>query len=88
MQIMEYVHFRDPHSTGGATCLDLLMPLFDAYRQFYRFSADLPGASEFLEERLRREDLRSFWRCERSVQSDLRSSIPAFPPERWREFSC
>jgi len=36
--------------------LEALTPLFDAYRQFYRFKADLPGARQFLAERLRRED--------------------------------
>jgi GNAT superfamily N-acetyltransferase len=36
--------------------LEALTPLFDAYRQFYRFEADLPGARQFLEERLRGED--------------------------------
>lgn len=36
--------------------LEALTPLFDAYRQFYRFDSDLPGARQFLEERLRREE--------------------------------
>lgn len=33
--------------------LDLVAPLFDAYRQFYRKSADLPLARQFLLERFR-----------------------------------
>ncbi len=35
--------------------LDLLVPLFDAYRQFYEKAADLTLAREFLRERLERE---------------------------------
>ena len=31
--------------------LDALAPLFDAYRRFYRASADLPGARQFLHDR-------------------------------------
>jgi GNAT superfamily N-acetyltransferase len=32
--------------------LDLLAPLFDAYRQFYKQASDLAGAREFLRERI------------------------------------
>jgi GNAT superfamily N-acetyltransferase len=31
--------------------LDVLVPLFDAYRQFYRFPGDLSGARQFLLDR-------------------------------------
>ena len=34
---------------------ELLIPLFDAYRRFYKQSADLPGARQFLTERLKKE---------------------------------
>jgi GNAT superfamily N-acetyltransferase len=34
--------------------IQLLAPLFDAYRQFYRQRSDLAGARRFLRERLRR----------------------------------
>ena len=34
--------------------LDLIVPLFDAYRRFYRQSSDLPNARSFLQERLGR----------------------------------
>jgi GNAT superfamily N-acetyltransferase len=36
--------------------LDALVPLFDAYRQFYRKPADLALARRFLEERLQRKE--------------------------------
>jgi ribosomal protein S18 acetylase RimI-like enzyme len=36
--------------------LDVLAPLFDAYRQFYRKPADLALARRFLEERLTRDE--------------------------------
>ncbi|HEY0503987.1 MAG TPA: GNAT family N-acetyltransferase [Lysobacter sp.] len=36
--------------------LDAVVPLFDAYRQFYEQPSDLPRARGWLEERLRRED--------------------------------
>ncbi len=36
--------------------LDGVAPLFDAYRQFYRRSADLPLARRFLQERLQRQE--------------------------------
>ncbi|HEX9807825.1 MAG TPA: GNAT family N-acetyltransferase [Alteraurantiacibacter sp.] len=36
--------------------LELLVPLFDAYRQFYGQQSDIPGAREFLSQRLERRD--------------------------------
>lgn len=36
--------------------LDQLAPLFDAYRQFYKQPADLPGARAFLAERLEHDE--------------------------------
>ena len=36
--------------------LDVIAPLFDAYRQFYRQPADLPRAGEFLRERLQHDE--------------------------------
>src|SRR5258708_23441989 len=38
------------------TDLDALVPLFDAYRQFYRKPEDLALARRFLEERLQRHE--------------------------------
>lgn len=38
------------------THLDLLLPLFDAYRQFYKQRSDVPGARKFLRERLKRDE--------------------------------
>ncbi|HPG06095.1 MAG TPA: GNAT family N-acetyltransferase [Saprospiraceae bacterium] len=40
--------------------LDSIVPLFDAYRQFYRQPADLPGARKFLTERLENNESRIF----------------------------
>ena len=39
-----------------STDLDLVAPLFDGYRQFYRCPPDLALAREFIAERLKRED--------------------------------
>jgi ribosomal protein S18 acetylase RimI-like enzyme len=36
--------------------LELVVPLFDKYRQFYKQSTDVAGVRAFLEERLRREE--------------------------------
>ena len=36
--------------------LELVVPLFDAYRQFYRQPSDPEGARRFLRERFVRED--------------------------------
>jgi GNAT superfamily N-acetyltransferase len=36
--------------------IELLVPLFDAYRQFYKQTSDMPGAQEFLRERLERDE--------------------------------
>jgi GNAT superfamily N-acetyltransferase len=39
---------------SGLEHVDLVAPLFDGYRQFYKQPSDLPGARAFLTERLRR----------------------------------
>lgn len=39
-----------------ATDLDAVAPLFDAYRCFYGMAPDLPRATAFIGERLRRQD--------------------------------
>src|SRR5437868_3542108 len=36
--------------------LDNLVPLFDQYRTFYNKESDLPGARDFLQERLKQKD--------------------------------
>ena len=36
--------------------LDVVAPLFDAYRQFYEQTADLPSATRFLRERLQNQE--------------------------------
>lgn len=49
---MGHVTVRRAQSTN----LDLLVPLFEGYRAFYRCTADEPSAREFLSERLARGD--------------------------------
>jgi ribosomal protein S18 acetylase RimI-like enzyme len=41
---------------AGAEHLDLVAPLFDAYRQFYRQPADLSAARRYIEQRLTNHD--------------------------------
>ena len=41
---------------AGLDDLDQLAPLFDAYRRFYQQPGDLPRASDFLRERLQRDE--------------------------------
>ena len=41
---------------AGPDDLDQLAPLFDAYRQFYQQPGDLQRASDFLRERLQRDE--------------------------------
>src|SRR3954454_11867238 len=36
--------------------LELVAPLFDTYRQFYRQPANLPAARQYIEQRLKSED--------------------------------
>ena len=36
--------------------LDLIAPLFDAYRQFYRQASDLAAARQYIEQRLQNDD--------------------------------
>ncbi len=45
---------------ADARHLDALVPLFDAYRRFYRTPSDLAGARGFLAERFEREDSVTF----------------------------
>lgn len=40
--------------------LDAIIPLFDAYRQFYRQPTDLAGARQFLTDRLQHNESRIF----------------------------
>jgi ribosomal protein S18 acetylase RimI-like enzyme len=41
---------------AGAEHLDVVAPLFDAYRQFYKQQADLPAARRYIEQRLKGDD--------------------------------
>lgn len=46
---MKFVRAEEKH-------LDWLAPLFDQYRQFYKFPSDLSSALSFLKERLQKKD--------------------------------
>ena len=41
---------------ASAEHLDVVAPLFDAYRQFYKQQADLPAARRYIEQRLKGND--------------------------------
>ena len=41
---------------AGAEHLDVVAPLFDAYRQFYKQQADLPAARRYIERRMKNGD--------------------------------
>lgn len=45
---------------AGAGHLELLVPLFDAYRRFYKQPSDVRGAREFLRERVARKESVAF----------------------------
>lgn len=50
--------------------LDSIVPLFDAYRQFYRQYSNLKKARTFLQDRLEKkesidQDLQYFWRTKK-----------------------
>lgn len=50
------VRFMVSVARAGLADLDTLVPLFDAYRQFYRQPSDIAGARAFLGERLKNGD--------------------------------
>ena len=41
---------------GESEQVDLIAPLFDQYRQFYKYASDLAGARRFLNERLKNRE--------------------------------
>ena|SRR5438270_2384911 len=54
---------------AGGEHLDLVAPLFDAYRQFYHQAADPAGARQFIAERLKNEDAVIFLALDRKKDS-------------------
>ncbi|MDE3196590.1 MAG: GNAT family N-acetyltransferase [Acidobacteriota bacterium] len=58
--------------------LDLVAPLFDAYRQFYRKPPDLDGARAFLRARLERSDSAILLAMEGSAARGFTQLYPSF----------
>lgn len=58
--------------------LDALVPLFDAYRQFYGQPADLAGARQFLLDRLNRSDSVIYLACQDGVPVGFTQLYPSF----------
>ena len=63
---------------AGAEHVDLLVPLFDAYRQFYQLPSDLPRARAYLAERLREEEAVVFLAAEESTALGFTLLYPSF----------
>lgn len=63
---------------AGAEHVDLLAPLFDAYRQFYQLPSDLPRARAYLAERLREEEAVVFLAAEESTALGFTLLYPSF----------
>lgn len=58
--------------------LDLLVPLFDAYRQFYRQPGDPDGARRFLADRLQRGESTIFLAVQDSIAVGFTQLYPSF----------
>src|SRR4051794_10096571 len=70
-----------PHVTvRQATAADLppLVPLFDAYRQFYRFPSDLEGARRFLRPRFERNESVVFLAIDGAAAVGFTQLYPSF----------
>jgi ribosomal protein S18 acetylase RimI-like enzyme len=63
---------------AGREHVDLLAPLFDLYRQFYRQPPDLAGAREFLRERLERAESVIFLALEGDRAAGFTQLYPSF----------
>ena len=59
--------------------LDVVAPLFDAYRQFYRMPADLEGGRRFLRERMERDESVIFVALEEGRAVGFTQLYPSFP---------
>ena len=58
--------------------LDLIVPLFDAYRRFYRQASDLPSARSFLRARLDRKDSAILLALDQSQAVGFTQLYPSF----------
>jgi GNAT superfamily N-acetyltransferase len=58
--------------------LDLLVPLFDQYRQFYRFASDLEGARRFLRERFAHHESVIFLASDGETAAGFTQLYPSF----------
>ena len=58
--------------------LELIVPLFDAYRRFYRQPVDLPSARSFLRARLDRKDSVIFLALDQSSAVGFTQLYPSF----------
>jgi ribosomal protein S18 acetylase RimI-like enzyme len=58
--------------------LEILTPLFDSYRQFYRLPGDLERAKRFLAERLERDQSVIFLACEADAALGFTQLYPSF----------
>ena len=63
---------------ASAAHLDLLVPLFDAYRQFYRQASDQDGARRFLRARLERHESVIFLAFRQAAAIGFTQLYPAF----------
>ena len=68
--------------TATADDLDLLVPLFDGYRQFYGFASDLAGARAFLKDRLDRKDSVIFLAFDQGQPIGFTQLYPSFSSGR------
>lgn len=68
------VHVREAKSAD----LDLIVPLFDAYRRFYRQSSDLPQARSFLQARLDQRQSTIFLALDESGAIGFTQLYPSF----------
>ncbi len=58
--------------------LDILAPLFDAYRRFYRKPGDLEGARHFLQSRLERDESVVFLALDGATAAGFTQLYPSF----------
>jgi GNAT superfamily N-acetyltransferase len=63
---------------------DLIAPLFDQYRQFYRYPSDLAGARRFLRERLEKNESVIFLALEEREAVGFTQLYPMFSSTKMR----
>jgi ribosomal protein S18 acetylase RimI-like enzyme len=72
---------------AGAEDVDLVAPLFDAYRQFYRRPADLALARDFLAHRLTRGEAVVLLACEAGEARPVECGFAQVYPT-WSSLAC